>query len=122
LEGELTAERFAEEVDHLIVSRRGRLHGPVDAALAELGLRRRVVGTVGTFPASLFVLRETDLTGLITSWALPQVTALGLAVYEVPLRLPPLEVGVAWHPRHDADPAHAWLRGVVRELLAEWGG
>jgi DNA-binding transcriptional LysR family regulator len=48
------------------------------------------------------------------------VTALGLAVYEVPLRLPPLEVGLAWHPRHDADPAHAWLRGVVRELLAEW--
>lgn len=120
LEGELTAERFASEVDHLIVSRRGRLHGPVDAALAELGLKRRVVGTVGTFPASLFVLRDTDLTGLITSWALPLVTALGLAVYEVPLRLPPLEVGLAWHPRHDADPAHAWLRGVVRELLAEW--
>ncbi|MER5489424.1 LysR family transcriptional regulator, partial [Streptomyces sp. NPDC002812] len=26
---------------------------------------------------------------------------------------------LAWHPRHDADPAHAWLRGVVRELLSE---
>ncbi|GHA93474.1 hypothetical protein GCM10010512_26170 [Streptomyces thermoviolaceus subsp. thermoviolaceus] len=35
------------------------------------------------------------------------------------LPLPPLEMGLAWHPRHDADPAHAWLRGVVRELLGE---
>ncbi|MFG2786838.1 LysR family transcriptional regulator [Streptomyces sp. NPDC048419] len=122
LEGELTAARFASEVDHLIVSRRGRLHGPVDAALAELGLKRRVVGTVGTFPASLFVLRETDLTGLITSWSLPLVTALGLVAYDIPLRLPPLEVGLAWHPRHDADPAHAWLRRAVRELLAAWSG
>jgi DNA-binding transcriptional LysR family regulator len=122
LEGELTAARFASEVDHLIVSRRGRLHGPVDAALAELGLKRRVVGTVGTFPASLFVLRETGLTGLITSWSLPLVTALGLVAYDIPLRLPPLEVGLAWHPRHDADPAHAWLRRTVRELLAAWAG
>jgi DNA-binding transcriptional LysR family regulator len=39
--------------------------------------------------------------------------------FEVPLRLPPLDLGLAWHPRHEADPAHAWLRRTVRELLAE---
>ncbi|MCF3133847.1 LysR family transcriptional regulator [Streptomyces olivochromogenes] len=117
LTGELTPERFAVAADHLNVSRRGRLHGPVDAALAELGLERRVVGTVGTFPASLFVLRDTDLIGLISSWALPLAAALGLATFEVPLRLPTLRLGMAWHPRHDADPAHAWLRSCVRDLV-----
>ncbi|MHC3468275.1 LysR family transcriptional regulator [Streptomyces sp. 7R007] len=122
LEGELTAERFAAEADHLIVSRRGKLHGPVDTALAELGLRRRVVGAVGTFPASLFVVRDTDLVGLISSWALPLAAALDLVAFDVPLPLPPLSLGLAWHPRHDADPAHAWLRRTVRELLAEWAG
>ncbi|MEU3334329.1 LysR family transcriptional regulator [Streptomyces sp. NPDC002144] len=119
LEGELTAERFATEADHLIVSRRGRLHGPVDEALAGLGLKRRVAGTIGTLPASLFVVRDSDLVGLISSWALPLAAALDLVAFEVPLRLPPLDLGLAWHPRHEADPAHAWLRRTVRELLAE---
>jgi DNA-binding transcriptional LysR family regulator len=122
LEGELTAERFALEADHLIVSRRGRMHGPVDEALAELGLKRRVVGSVGTFPSSLFIIRDTDLVGQITSWSLPLASTLGLATFDVPLPLPPLKLGLAWHPRHDADPAHAWLRGAVRDLHAAWSG
>lgn len=116
----MTAARFAAEADHLIVSRRGRLLGPVDDALAALGLTRRVAGTIGTLPASLFVVRDSDLVGLISSWALPLAAALDLAVFEVPLVLPPLDLGLAWHPRHEADPAHAWLRRTVRELLAGW--
>ncbi|MCX4669375.1 LysR family transcriptional regulator [Streptomyces sp. NBC_01381] len=116
LRGELTPERFAA-ADHITVSRKGRLHGPLDAALAELGLERRVVGSVGTYPSSLFVLLHTDLVGLVTSWARPLTDTLGLVTFDVPLDLPPLRLAIAWHPRHDADPAHAWLRGCVRDLL-----
>ncbi|MFJ3233384.1 LysR family transcriptional regulator [Streptomyces sp. NPDC086787] len=120
LTGELTPERFAAAGDHLTVSRRGRLHGPVDAALAELGLKRRVVGSIGTFPASLFVLRDTDLIGMVSAWGAPLASALGLATFEIPLLLPVLTLSLAWHPRHDADPAHAWLRGCVRDLVMGW--
>ncbi|MFJ9813879.1 LysR family transcriptional regulator [Streptomyces sp. NPDC101151] len=120
LEGEMTPDRFATEAAHITVSRRGRLYGPVDGALAELGLRRRVVGSVGTFPASLFVIRDTDLVGMIGSMAEPLVSALGLATFPVPVPLPPLRLGLAWHPRHEADPAHAWLRTCVRDLVREW--
>ncbi|WP_078593866.1 LysR family transcriptional regulator [Streptomyces sp. NRRL S-920] len=116
LQGELTPQRLAA-ADHLTVSRRGRLSGPLDAALAELGLSRRVVGSVGTFAASLFILLRTDLVGLVTSWARPPADRLGLVTFEIPLDLPPLPLGMAWHPRHDADPAHAWLRGCARDLL-----
>ncbi|MER6569107.1 LysR family transcriptional regulator [Streptomyces sp. NPDC001093] len=122
LQGELTPGRFAGEAGHLVVSRRGRQRGPIDDALAELGLTRRVVGSVGTYPASLFVLRETDLIGLITTNSRPMADSLGLATFEIPLPLPAVEVGFAWHPRHDADPAHAWLRGCVRELMNEVSG
>lgn len=119
LEGELTPERFAADADHLIVSRRGKMHGPADARLAELGLKRRVVATVGTFPASLFVVRDTDLVGMINLWSVPIAHTLGLVTFDIPLQLPGLEVGLAWHPRHDADPAHAWLRATMRELLTQ---
>ncbi|MFD9859324.1 LysR family transcriptional regulator [Streptomyces alboflavus] len=117
LGGELTARRFAA-ADHLTVSRKGRMAGPVDTALAEAGLRRRVVGNVGTYPSALYILLRTDLVGLSMSWARPLMDPLGLVTFPVPLELPPLRIGMAWHPRHDADPAHAWLRGCVRELVA----
>ncbi|MFI6642922.1 LysR family transcriptional regulator [Streptomyces sp. NPDC050504] len=116
LDGELSAERFAAQT-HLVVSRRGRLSGPVDTALAALGLERRVAGSVGTFPASLFLLLDSDLVGMLSARTRALADALGLVAFEVPLELPPLPYGIAWHPRHDADPAHAWLRECVRELL-----
>ncbi|MCX5149289.1 LysR family transcriptional regulator [Streptomyces sp. NBC_00320] len=121
LRGRITPRRFAA-AEHLIVSRRGRLEGPVDAALAVQGLSRRVVGSVGSYPASLFILRESDLVGLIASQAAPLAAELGLEAFEIPLDLPTLPFGIAWHPRHDADPAHAWLRGCARELLPEVAG
>ncbi|MEV0848256.1 LysR family transcriptional regulator [Streptomyces sp. NPDC049954] len=114
LDGRVTARRFAA-ADHLISSRRGRLHGPVDAALAELGLSRRVVGSVGTFPASLHLLADSDLVGLATAGAARLPHRLGLRIFEVPLDLPPLDMALAWHPRHEADPAHRWLRELVRQ-------
>ncbi|WP_306822946.1 LysR substrate-binding domain-containing protein [Streptomyces sp. 5112.2] len=117
LAGELTPERFAGAAGHLIVSRRGRLQGPIDDALAELGLQRRVVGSVGSSPASLFVVQETDLIGLVSHWGRHLADTLGLVTFEIPLRLPAVKLGFAWHPRHDADRAHAWLRGCVRELM-----
>ncbi|MFC8126199.1 LysR family transcriptional regulator [Streptomyces sp. NPDC057302] len=120
LQGELTPERFAA-ADHITVSRKGRLKGPLDTAFAELGLARRVVGSVGTFPSSFFLLLRTDLVGLAVSWARPLTDTLGLVTFDIPLDLPELELGMAWHPRHDADPAHAWLRGCVRDLLCESG-
>ncbi|WP_413251766.1 LysR family transcriptional regulator [Streptomyces spectabilis] len=116
LDGEVTPRRFAA-ADHLTVSRRGRLAGPLDVALAERGLKRRVVGNVGTYPASLFILLRTDLVGLGTGWMRPLTDELGLVGLPIPLELPPLSLAMAWHPRHDADPAHAWLRGCVRDLV-----
>ncbi|WP_424641951.1 LysR family transcriptional regulator [Embleya sp. AB8] len=117
LRGRCTPERFAA-AEHLIVSRRGRPAGPVDAALAELGLTRRVVGTVPTFPSSLFLLQASDLVGLVAGQLTTLVEGMGLRTFEVPLALPALPMGLAWHPRNDADPGHAWLRQCVRDVLA----
>ncbi|MEV7616846.1 LysR family transcriptional regulator [Streptomyces sp. NPDC089799] len=110
----VTARDFAR-ADHISVSRQGRFHGPVDTRLAELGLRRRVAAAVPGYAAALFLCRDTDLVCLTPAgFGEHCPEALGLHTFEIPLDLPPLTIGMAWHPRNDADPAHAWLRDRVR--------
>ncbi|MET9961376.1 LysR family transcriptional regulator [Streptomyces sp. NPDC006326] len=115
----VTARAFAA-ADHIGVSRQGRVRGPIDDRLAELGLRRRVVAVVPSWGAALFLCRETDLVCLVPAdSATHHRDALGLRTFEIPLDLPPVPLGMAWHPRNDADPAHRWLRDRVRE---SWTG
>ncbi|WP_398654066.1 hypothetical protein [Streptomyces parvulus] len=44
-------------------------------------------------------------------------TVMGLRLLDIPLPLPPVAIGMAWHPRHTSDGAHHWLRGAVRRAL-----
>ncbi|TGV64267.1 LysR family transcriptional regulator, partial [Mesorhizobium sp. M2D.F.Ca.ET.160.01.1.1] len=36
--------------------------------------------------------------------------------FTLPVKLAPLSISLLWHPRLDADPAHRWLRGLVKEV------
>ncbi|MEU6059176.1 LysR family transcriptional regulator [Streptomyces sp. NPDC047097] len=114
--GRAGARAFAA-ADHVGVSRKGRVRGPVDERLAELGLRRRVVAVLPSYTTALFLCRETDLVCLTPVGVAEHCpAALGLTTFEVPLPLPPLEIAMAWHPRDDADPGHQWLRDRVRQV------
>ncbi|MET8009400.1 LysR family transcriptional regulator [Streptomyces sp. NPDC005271] len=116
LDGPVTPERYAA-ADHLSASRRGLLHGPIDEALAGLGLRRRVVASVPTFAAALLLTANTDLVARTgRRLAAPHIERLRLTTFEIPLPLPELPICQAWHPRYEADPAHIWLRTCVREV------
>src|SRR3954469_9810313 len=80
----VTPRRFAA-ADHIVVSRRGRVHGPIDELLAELGLRRRVVAVVPTFASALFLARETDVVCVApTRLGRPMLDALGLRAFPIP--------------------------------------
>lgn len=117
--GKVTAKRFANAL-HIGVSRRGRLTGPVDDALAEKGLTRRVIGTAPNSVAGLVLLRQADLVGMVAErLCRGTVEALGLHTFDIPVELPPLRVSQAWHHRYDADGAHAWLRGHLRDAIQD---
>ncbi|WP_329145335.1 LysR family transcriptional regulator [Streptomyces sp. NBC_01456] len=123
-EGTLTPERLAA-AEHVVVSRRGRFTGPLDTALAERGLHRRVAVVLPSHLAALALAAGSDAVCLIPtaprgdapSPLTDAATTLGLRVLDIPLPLPPLTVGMAWHPRHAADGGHHWLRGAVRRTL-----
>jgi DNA-binding transcriptional LysR family regulator len=115
----VTPHRFAD-AEHVVFSRRGRLRGPIDDLLAERGLRRKVVVCTPNLVSALFLLRHGDLVGTVPARLGGEATReLQLHTFEIPLALPPIELSMAWHPRNDADGAHAWLRDQVREVVLE---
>jgi DNA-binding transcriptional LysR family regulator len=125
--GTITAERYAA-CGHVAASRRGRARGPVDEALAALGLERRVVVVVPGFPAALAVARGSDLVALVPNSFLRGMPdrrsgpdGPGLRSFPLPVTTAEITVSQMWHPRRDADPAHRWLRGVVLAACREPG-
>ncbi|CAO3438736.1 LysR family transcriptional regulator [Azospirillum endophyticum] len=115
-DGEITPARYAGG-RHVLVSRRGEDRGLVDEALDRLGLKRRVVATVGGFAAALALLRGTDLIVSVPERHSAGLRA-GLHSFALPFPAPEVTVSLLWHPRLDADPAHRWLRGCVKQVCA----
>jgi DNA-binding transcriptional LysR family regulator len=35
--------------------------------------------------------------------------------FRLPVAMPDVTISLLWHPRMDADPAHRWLLGCVRD-------
>lgn len=112
----ISAERYAR-AGHVAVSRRGEERGPIDEALGRQGLERRVAVIVGSFTAALAIARDSDLVATVPERH-AGVLAAGLHLSALPFPLPDLAISLMWHPRLDADPAHRWLRGVVRTICA----
>ncbi|MEL3946377.1 LysR family transcriptional regulator [Streptomyces sp. LNU-CPARS28] len=109
----IDARHFAA-ADHIGISRHGKRLGPIDHALAERGLRRRVAVVVPSHTSAMLLARATDLVTLTLDGWLPDPTsALGLRTFPIPLDLDPVDLGMAWHPRNSADPGHRWFREHV---------
>jgi DNA-binding transcriptional LysR family regulator len=125
--GKITAERYAA-CGHVVASRRGRGSGPVDEALAALGLTRTVVAVVPSFRAALSVASVSDLVALVTNSFFNATQGhqaksgpVVIRSFPLPVRTEAITVSQMWHPRLDADPAHRWLRGLVLATCREQG-
>jgi DNA-binding transcriptional LysR family regulator len=115
--GRITPSRYAGG-RHIGVSRRGVDKGRIDDALKLVGLEREVVTIVGSFSAALALARGSDLIASVPERHTGNLRA-GMHSFPLPVSTPELAVSLLWHPRLDADPAHRWLRGCVRDVCAE---
>jgi DNA-binding transcriptional LysR family regulator len=116
-QGEITTSRYAAG-RHIGVSRRSLDKGPIDEALVPFGLEREIVTTVGGFSSALALARASDLIACVPERHTAALRA-GMHSFPLPVSPPEVTVSLLWHPRLDADPAHSWLRGCVREVCAE---
>ncbi|WLH87402.1 LysR family transcriptional regulator [Pseudomonas sp. FP2338] len=116
-QGSVSAERFAQG-QHVYVSRRGLDRGQVDDALHALGLTRDISTIVAGFATAIALARDTEMIASVPE----RYTAHqrdGLHSFALPVVVPPFTVAMLWHPRLDADVAHRWLRGCLREVCGQ---
>jgi len=117
--GDISADRYIA-FGHVVASRSGRASGPVDQALAALGLQRTIVAVVPSFPAALAVARASDLIALVPGSLLhEQPEAAGIHVFELPVPTDKITVSQMWHPRSEVDPVHRWLRQLVLDVCRQ---
>ena len=116
--GRITPARYASG-KHISVSRGGPGAEPIDDALGLLGLEREIVAFLaGGFATAIALARSSDLIAAVPEHHTGKLRA-GMYSFALPVATPQFTVSLLWHPRLDADDAHRWLRGCVREVCAE---
>jgi len=90
----------------------------VDQWMAARGVRRQFRVLVPGFAGLPSFI--TGSTMLATAPGLLQRHLMrGLASAEVPLPCPVMPMYMVWHMRHQNDPAHRWLRGLLQSPLSD---
>ena len=115
-QGKITPKRYAAAA-HVMIARRGLETGPVDHALELLGLVRNNAVTVGGFATAIALAKDTDLIATVPQKHTRRLYQ-GMHHFELPMLVPEFTISLAWHPRLDADPAHRWLRTLIRSECA----
>jgi len=101
--------------NHIVVSTYAGVQTIPDKQLAAVGAQRNSCIRVPYFGVALHCLPGTDLVLTVTSGMSSAVRGNGeLRVVKAPRELHPFHFLMAWHPRLNSDPRHAWLREAIR--------
>ncbi|HLH70613.1 MAG TPA: LysR family transcriptional regulator [Candidatus Dormibacteraeota bacterium] len=94
--------------------------GIADRAVLGSTNPRHVQASTDSFLLLPFLLEGTHLVALLQErLALRLAEAAKIRLVEPLFETPPVAEAMYWHPRHTSDPAHRWLRSLLRELAAE---
>jgi DNA-binding transcriptional LysR family regulator len=122
IDGALDLDRYVE-VPHLLITL-GDDAGPtwVDQALAKLRRKRHVAARVRYFMAAPLIVARSDLLLTAPSMLIRYFAELvPLQVLRPPIDLPTFPEEAYWHQRFDEDPAHTWLRALVKKTARNFG-
>jgi DNA-binding transcriptional LysR family regulator len=110
----LTTERYLQ-LDHLIIALEGSQQGALERALSRRGHRRIARLTMPFFTLAGSIIETTDMAATLPSHLAKRFSA-NTRTRSVPisLKLPDYCYTQVWHPRNDEDPAHVWLRQIIR--------
>lgn len=116
-QGQITIDRYMAG-QHVLVSRRGLDTGLLDQTFNSQGLQRNIATLVSGFAAALALTRDSQLIATVPERHTRHLRS-DLFSFTLPLPTPAIGLSLIWHPRMDADPAHRWLRGCIREVCTQ---
>jgi DNA-binding transcriptional LysR family regulator len=122
IDGALDLDAYVK-TPHLLITL-GDDAGPtwIDQALAKLGKKRQVAARVRYFMAAPLIVARSDLLLTGPSMLIRYFAELvPLQVLRPPIDLPTYPEEAYWHERFDEDPAHAWLRNLVKKTARNFG-
>jgi len=104
---------------HIVVSTYAGVQTIPDKQLAAVGAQRKSYIRVPYFGVALQCLADTELVLTVTSGMSPAIRGnRELRIVKAPRELHPFHFLMAWHPRLNSDPRHAWLREAMRSTTA----
>lgn len=108
---------------HALLSITGRGGGRIDDVLGEHGLTRTIALRVTHFLTISAVIAPTDLIITVPELLAKQVMTDDLTVVPLPktLRARAFTVSQIWHRRFTSDPAHQWLRRMIKSRCEKMG-
>lgn len=115
--GELDLDTFCR-LDHLLVSSEGNpFDGVIDEALLPLDRQRRVAFSIQSYGLAPTIVAASDLLCTLPRRFLERYSET-LDLFTPPLQLAPATIVALWHPRHQGDAGHGWLRAQLFEAAA----
>ena len=113
--GSLTLERYLASAHVVPMPYSMAQRGVVETFLASQKLTRDSRVVVPYFEAAPYMLVNTDLIFTTARhFAEHFARVLPLAIVRLPLEFPPMRFYQLWHDRAQHDPAHVWLRSMLR--------
>ena len=100
---------------HIVVSGKGENTTPVDAALAQRGLSRRVGLVLPNFQMVPPLLSRSDLMALLPSRVVPLTQ--GITALPLPVPVAGFPLHIAWHQRRSQDIALQHVAEILGQLL-----
>ena len=117
---EIALDLFCD-LPQVLYSPSGDLNGIADVALSNIGRKRRIVMTLGTFGSVLQTVAESDLIAVLPQhFAENQARIFDLEIYDMPFGIPDAELVMGWHRRSTQNAAHKWFRTTIAELVMEF--
>lgn len=118
--GPLTLDEYCA-LDHILISAEGGgFSGLVDDTLAMANRRRSVTVSVQTYALAPLVVANSDCLCTLPHRFLAKYAA-AIEIMEPPFALDAVGLTAFWHPRHQEDEGHAWLRGQLFAAAREQG-
>ena len=104
---------------HIVVATYEGVQTIPDKQLAAVGAKRGSCIRVPYFGVALQCLPGTDLVLTLTSGMTSVIkNDRRLRLVKAPQELHAFHFLMAWHPRHNSDQRHVWLRGAMRSTIA----